>query len=930
MNINPAPALPNSTTTHSLSAVNPLPADTTAPAHRRQTRATTATSSPQNAAHRGDSGSPQTTNPEIAIQKRVIYGSDTVPAPSAGYTLQERKQRIDDYAFRVTMLIEEIPSINQGEMAVRFQNARLFMEPAGYFSGGLLAAGYDPHEKITVTFTSYTGVGKPENLSSTSKRTYFAWEIAAGALEHDKVQRGGPLNFNFMEIDPKDQTKVDDLESLGKNLQNHWEHEISKPMRDPSGQLATLSGQADAYAVRGTLQTLRSDTQSFKKLSPEGQEAVARTLDKNGQVIIPNIYGYPLSGYAFIPYTPYDGDYKNRPNQGLMLDLKNGTVREIHGDADFATWAKDNRDNLLRNFNTRDIQGGKDSHWPSAGYVLETLISGANAHFPGYHNLVSDEEIPASQLFNYTRARGSEYQLKFGNLYNGVADQYQAVNAKNALWSDQTQVFGSSQQDWKSAKDFWGNTFGYVPVIGNTGNIVFGVHDSLYGMTAQDRVGGNAAAVISGLQLAHELAPGAVESGLGEPAKVPGVPRAEDYQWRQNSQTNDFEFVHAPKPAKNTDEVTVPSQAQPANPLRPSQAGHISQHAVPNGEQLIENVKPNAKGIYQVKDATTNADRWLIRYTDATGISNVYEIRGDFKLSNGYVQIIDQQTRRPVMTVHSSGNGEWVSANGKGGIKWFWERSGSPPPSDDMKLPASFANHFVDLEGKPITGATKIDEFLKINAGSSYEFASSNFEDKGVIKTNFRVSWNIDETGFSVAPGEKAQPTEHSSSQYSPNFVLDINRNPYTVTTKEKGLSVSHRLDATANSAEGIRQARLAQFERTIPDRDLRARISQVAHQGSIAPATIDLNGGSVLQDGYYFGADDTQFHIEHDPSSKVTKVQITSKGHLSNPEKDINRVPGVEVIIKRTFTIREGNELDSLYTIDKDAPTTIEVVTLS
>ncbi|WP_256324225.1 hypothetical protein [Pseudomonas sp. 06C 126] len=320
----------------------------------------------------------------------------------------------------------------------------------------------------------------------------------------------------------------------------------------------------------------------------------------------------------------------------------------------------------------------------------------------------------------------------------------------------------------------------------------------------------------------------------------------------------------------------------------------------------------------------------MIRYTDATGISNVYEIRGDFKLSNGYVQIIDQQTRRPVMTVHSSGNGEWVSANGKGGIKWFWERSGSPPPSDDMKLPASFANHFVDLEGKPITGATKIDEFLKINAGSSYEFASSNFEDKGVIKTNFRVSWNIDETGFSVAPGEKAQPTEHSSSQYSPNFVLDINRNPYTVTTKEKGLSVTHRLDATANSAEGIRQARLAQFERTIPDRDLRARISEVAHQGSIAPATIDLNGGSVLQDGYYFGADDTQFHIEHDPSSKVTKVQITSKGHLSNPEKDINRVPGVEVTIKRTFTIREGNELDSLYTIDKDAPTTIEVVTLS
>lgn len=606
MNINPAPALPYSATTHSLFAVNLLPADTTAPAHRRQTRAISATSSPQNAAQRGGSRSLQTTNPEIAVQKRVIYGSDTVSAPSAGYTLQERKQRIDDYAFRVTMLIEEMPSINQGEMAVRFQNARLFMEPAGYFSGGLLAAGYDPHEKITVTFTSYTGVGKPENLSSTSKRTYFAWEIAAGALEHDKVQRGGPINFNFMEIDPKDQTKVDNLESLGKNLQNHWEHEISKSMRDPSGQLATLSGQAEAYAIRGTLQSLRSDTQSFKKISTEGQEAVARTLDKNGQVIIPNVYGYPLSGYAFIPYTPYDGDYKNRPNQGLMLDLKNGTVREIRGDADFASWAKDNRDNLLRNFNTRDVQGGKDSHWPSAGYVLDTLISGANAHFPGYHNLVSDEEIPASQLFNYTRARGSDYQLKFGNLYNGVADHYQAVNAKNALWSDQTQVFGSSQQDWKSAKDFWGNTFGYVPVIGNTGNIVFGAHDSLYGMTAQDRVGGTAAATISGLQLAHELA---FTGAGGEAERVAtnfNSSAGQHYHWQYNAETSSYELKRVAKAASGT--TTKPSENEPSQHLGPEEGNTLAPEQTLPALPLTDAEKADLKKLKSIKDLPTGGE----------------------------------------------------------------------------------------------------------------------------------------------------------------------------------------------------------------------------------------------------------------------------------------------------------------------------------
>jgi len=58
-----------------------------------------------------------------------------------------------------------------------------------------------------VTFTSYKGVGKPEVLTDTEKRTYFAWEIAAGAFAHDKVQRGGPLNFQFMEIAPQDRSK---------------------------------------------------------------------------------------------------------------------------------------------------------------------------------------------------------------------------------------------------------------------------------------------------------------------------------------------------------------------------------------------------------------------------------------------------------------------------------------------------------------------------------------------------------------------------------------------------------------------------------------------------------------------------------------------------------------------------------------------------
>lgn len=485
--------------------------------------------------------------PETKIARQIIYKSGIVTPPSDSLTINAREQRVEAYANRVKNHIKKVDSGSEGDRNINFQNVRLFMEPSGYFSGGLLAAGFDSHEKITVKFETYVGMGHAKTLSSTDKRTYFAWEIAAGALAHDKVAPGGVINFKSMTVEPKDRRRVKDLEAVGTSLQGHWENEISKPMRDASGALAIRSGKADAYVIRGTLQSLRSDTERFESLSPQGQVALKRTLDSNGQVIIPNVYGFPLGGYAFVPYTAYDGNYEHRPNQGMMIDLKNGALHEIHGDADFAAWAADNRNHLLRAFNGRDRQGGLDAHWPKAQHVLDSLIQGHTAHYPGYYSLLSDQQIGVRETFNFTRARGGDYQLKFGDLNSGIAAQYQTLNANNAVWSDQTEVFGSSQQDWKAAKDLWGNTFGYIPVIGNTGNIVFGIHDSLHGMTADERIAGNSASVISALQLAHELAPGGQETRLGE--RSPGSFSAKNYRWNYKPQTRDFEFVHAPAPA---------------------------------------------------------------------------------------------------------------------------------------------------------------------------------------------------------------------------------------------------------------------------------------------------------------------------------------------------------------------------------------------
>ncbi|WP_073525529.1 hypothetical protein [Pseudomonas fluorescens] len=497
------------------------------------------------------------------LSQKALY-STVVFGPSKDFsrgTLEGQKQRIDAYAVRVLDLIDSIESGKEGERNIRFQQARQFLEPAGYFSAGLLAAGYDPQEKITVTFNSYVGKWKPEVRTNTDKRTYFAWEIAAGALKHDRAQEGGLVNFQTTRIEPQDQSKIDNLEALGAKLQDHWEDEIAKPMRDESGALAKRSGNADVYVLRGTLQSLVGNKASFEKLSLDARKAIHRTLNWDGQVIIPNIYGYPLAGYAFIPYLPFDGDVEHRPNKGVMIDLKNGTLSEIRGDREFSEWAKNNRDNVVSRFNARDRQGGKDAHWPKAGDVLDNYIAGNHASYPGRKSLLVDQAVPVWGTFNYTKSRGSDYVLKYGSLRSGLAAKYQALNAKNAVWSDQTQVFGSSQQRWKAAKEFWGSTFGYVPVLGNIGNVVFGAHDGIYGMTANDRVGGNAAAVISGLQLAHELLHVGAEAAVDKPLIPVNASANERYRWHPTAQPNELELTRISNPAATP--ISTPASSFP-------------------------------------------------------------------------------------------------------------------------------------------------------------------------------------------------------------------------------------------------------------------------------------------------------------------------------------------------------------------------------
>ena len=593
-----------------------------------------------------------TPNHELDFAKGVIYGSVTVSPPTARYTPQERRQQIDAYAARVVTQIKHIESGEEGESNIRFQKTRQFLEPAGYFTGGLLAAGYDPHEKITVTFRAYTKeLNGASHLTREDQRTYSAWEIAAGALKHDRPAAGGLINFQSMEIQPQDKHTINDLQSMGEQLQHHWMQEITKPMQDASGALAKRSGKADAYVARGILQGLRNDKQSLEKLTAEAREAISRTLDKQGNVVIPNIYGYPLAGYAFVPYINYHGDYDHRPNKGLMIDLKNGAVIEIRGDKEFAQWAGKNRNELLRGFNSEDRQGRIDAHWPRAVDVLDNLIAGTQATYPGYQNLLKDKAVPVLETFNYSLARKEEYALKFGSLDSGIAADYQAMNAKNAKSSDQTQVFGSSQQSWKAAKEVWGNTFAYVPIVGNTGNIVFGVHDAIYGMTAADRVGGTAAAVISGLQLVHETALAAAQLGLEEPPIATRSPISQRYSWKYDEQTSVFEFVRAPEasslrdeapvtPADNTSRAPeVNTASEPAETLPPVQTVEVGSTQVAGALEGLEArlQDPIGFGSRAMVYADPDDPNYVIKVTfPLPAAQRIADMKNEVKLFNQY------------------------------------------------------------------------------------------------------------------------------------------------------------------------------------------------------------------------------------------------------------------------------------------------------
>lgn len=269
--------------------------------------------------------------------------------------------------------------------------------------------------------------------------------------------------------------------------------------------------------------------------------------------------------------------------------------------------------------------------------------------------------------------------------------------------------------------------------------------------------------------------------------------------------------------------------------------------------------------------------------------------------------------------------GVW-SRRGTVGGKWPWDRTPLPTPTNDLKTPPKISDGFEVLGNPKTTGADKFDEIFKSDSTAHYEQSINNVEEQGVIKRKLTVTSTTEEKNFEVFPNERAQPNEYSSTDYSPIFLKDLNRDRYTVQIKQPdGSYTTVELDATGSANDETLNKRLKQFEEAIPDSALRSRISEIAHQGSVAPTSVELYNQLLGHIG--FKGKDTHYTIIYDPAISQTQVKFEAKMMLLDLDKEAAQIPNVEVSAKRTLRIEESNQLEESanpYIIDKNAPFTL------
>lgn len=401
-----------------------------------------------------------------------------------------------------------------------------------------------------------------------------------------------------------------------------------------------------------------------------------------------------------------------------------------------------------------------------------------------------------------------------------------------------------------------------------------------------------------------------------EPSSQPEVPVSEDPQ-------------PGPSSGAPSDKIPAPGPVPRSPSLIP-----ITQYAVADGEELIKNATRDAQGVYRMTDSK-GVFRQFVRITDETGTSKIFEISGRYRSGNSFAKVIDPNTGKGIMVITPGRNGEWTRAPGDGGAWW---KSAAPQTAESStSTPRQLSDEFLDVDGKKMKGAEILDKYLKRD-GYDYTYGVA-LSDEGEITP--QISWTFEDNPAHATPPPAANVSTFGTNEYSDQFIADLHRDKFTI---EGPGNAKLEIDMPSQIVElqqkkgrllspeeldQLKQKNIEDIEKIIPEPELRARISEIANQWAVAPATGEFAtprfNGTVIASGR-----NTHHYIKYDPAGAVTTVTakvdfIANK--LSEDRLELEPLTDLKASGSRTFTIRESNELNGAgFTVDPSSPTRMEI----
>ncbi|UXV20603.1 hypothetical protein N4P55_04415 [Pseudomonas fluorescens] len=381
--------------------------------------------------------------------------------------------------------------------------------------------------------------------------------------------------------------------------------------------------------------------------------------------------------------------------------------------------------------------------------------------------------------------------------------------------------------------------------------------------------------------------------------------------------------IQEPRPGPSSGNSSVVNAPVPQPLPRSESLIRVAQHAVPDGEALIKNATRDALGVYRMTDSK-GTFRQFVRFTDETETSRIFEISGRYRSGDAFARIINPDNGAGLMVITPGRDAQWERAPADGGLR-LWPWTGTPSPTPSENLTPKFSDLFADFDEPAVKQSERFDALLKVDEAKPFLPSTKGYEENGELKRKLVLTWSAPKQEFTLLESEKAIATPYSDSNYSHNFILDLNRSDYSVTKLTEHGELHFSLDAHGDSAETIRLNRLKQFESAIPDAAMRSRISEVAHQGSVEPATIELI--STLKDGYSPKVSTATYSVEYDPVKNEARVKVAAQWDVNDLSGDeMKPVSDMKMTSSRTFLVSLGNEVsDNPYIIQEMAPTQLE-----